>query len=34
VNDPARAEQLLAWGIDGIVTDNVRDFAGRFPQHL
>ena len=32
VNEPERAEQLLAWGIDGIVTDAVDRFApGRPP---
>lgn len=34
VNEPARAEELLAWGVDGIVTDNVREFAERFPRLL
>jgi glycerophosphoryl diester phosphodiesterase len=26
VNDPARAEQLLAWGLDGLITDEVHAF--------
>jgi glycerophosphoryl diester phosphodiesterase len=34
VNDVARAEELLAMGVDGLVTDNVREFAARFPQLL
>ena len=31
VNEIARAEALLAAGVDGIFTDNLRDFAARFP---
>ena len=27
VNEPERAQQLLAWGIDGIVTDAVDRFS-------
>jgi len=34
VNDPARAAQLLEWGIDGIFTDNLAEFAQRFPEAL
>ena len=34
VNDAAKAEELLALGVDGIVTDNVREFATRFPDLL
>lgn len=34
VNDPERAELLLQWGVDGLFTDNLREFAKRFPQHL
>lgn len=34
VNDPARAELLLGWGVDGLFTDNLREFAARFPQYL
>jgi glycerophosphoryl diester phosphodiesterase len=34
VNDVARAEELLAMGVDGLVSDNVREFAARFPQLL
>ena len=32
VNEPARAQQLLAWGIDGIVTDAV-DRPRRLARH-
>lgn len=34
VNDPPEAERLLAWGADGIITDNLRQFASRFPELL
>jgi glycerophosphoryl diester phosphodiesterase len=34
VNDVDRAEELLAEGVDGIVTDNLRQFAKRFPELL
>ena len=34
VNDPERAELLLGWGVDGIITDNLREFAARFPHLL
>jgi glycerophosphoryl diester phosphodiesterase len=34
VNEAGRAEELLAAGVDGIVTDNVREFAARFPGFL
>ena len=34
VNDVGRAEELLAMGVDGLVTDNVREFSERFPQLL
>lgn len=34
VNDPERAELLLGWGVDGIFTDNLREFAGRFASCL
>jgi glycerophosphoryl diester phosphodiesterase len=34
VNEVSRAETLLAWGVDGIVTDNVREFADRFRSLL
>jgi glycerophosphoryl diester phosphodiesterase len=34
VNDEARAAQLMEWGIDGIFTDNLAEFARRFPQAL
>lgn len=34
VNDPPEAQRLLAWGADGIITDNLRQFAARFPEHL
>lgn len=32
VNDVARARQLIDWGIDGIFTDNLREFAAAFPN--
>jgi glycerophosphoryl diester phosphodiesterase len=31
VNDPDRAQALLDWGIDGVITDNLAQFAARFP---
>jgi glycerophosphoryl diester phosphodiesterase len=31
VNDPARAETLLEWGVDGLFTDKLAVFAERFP---
>lgn len=31
VNDPAVAEGLLAAGVDGLFTDNLEEFAARFP---
>jgi len=34
VNEAARAQELLDWGVDGIVTDNVREFAERFKALL
>ena len=34
VNDPPEAERLLAAGADGIITDNLRQFASRFPELL
>jgi glycerophosphoryl diester phosphodiesterase len=34
VNEIERAEELLAAGVDGIVTDNVRQFAERFRGYL
>lgn len=34
VNESRRAEQLLALGVDGIVTDNLGEFADRFPELL
>jgi glycerophosphoryl diester phosphodiesterase len=34
VNDPPEAERLLGWGADGIITDNLRQFALRFPELL
>lgn len=34
VNDVARAEELFAWGVDGMFTDNLREFARRFPEAL
>ena len=29
-----RPKRLLAWGVDGIITDNLREFASRFPELL
>jgi glycerophosphoryl diester phosphodiesterase len=34
VNDAAIAERLFAAGVDGIVTDNLREFAARFPDAI
>ena len=34
VNDPARAESLLRSGVDMIVTDNLAEFARRFPEAI
>jgi len=34
VNEVARAEELFAWGVDGMFTDNLREFAQHFPQYL
>jgi glycerophosphoryl diester phosphodiesterase len=34
VNDPPEARRLLAWGADGIITDNLRQFATRFGDLL
>ena len=34
VNEPAKAEQLLAAGADGLFTDNLKVFAERFPQWI
>ena len=31
VNDARVAEELFAAGVDGIFTDNLREFAARFP---
>ena len=31
VDDPPEAERLLEWGADGVITDNLRQFASRFP---
>src|SRR5258706_9311999 len=32
VNDVATAEKLLEAGVDGLFTDNLREFAARFSQ--
>ncbi|HET9579021.1 MAG TPA: glycerophosphodiester phosphodiesterase [Usitatibacter sp.] len=32
VNDVAEAEALFAAGVDGVITDNLREFAARFPD--
>ena len=32
VNEPDLAERLFAQGVDGIFTDNLREFAARFPE--
>lgn len=34
VNDVPRARELLAMGIDGLITDNLREFAASFPELL
>lgn len=34
VNDVARAAELFAWGVDGMFTDNLREFAATFPGKL
>jgi len=34
VNDASRARELLAMGIDGLITDNLREFAASFPDLL
>jgi len=34
VNNPPEASRLLSWGADGIITDNLRQFAKRFPELL
>ena len=34
VNDAARAESLFDSGVDSIVTDNLAEFARRFPESL
>jgi len=34
VNEAAVAEKLLEAGVDGIFTDNLREFAARFPGHI
>jgi glycerophosphoryl diester phosphodiesterase len=34
VNDAAEAESLFAAGIDGLFTDNLREFAARFPGFI
>lgn len=34
VNDPAAAEALFASGVDTIVTDNLAEFARRFPEAI
>jgi glycerophosphoryl diester phosphodiesterase len=34
VNEVARAEELLGWGVDGMFTDNLREFAQRSPEGL
>jgi glycerophosphoryl diester phosphodiesterase len=34
VNDVARAGDLLEMGIDGLITDNLQEFAVRFPELL
>jgi glycerophosphoryl diester phosphodiesterase len=34
VNDPDRAESLLRSGVDAIVTDNLAEFARRFPERF
>lgn len=34
VDEPERAEALFGWGVDGIFTDNLEVFAGRFPERI
>lgn len=34
VNNATRAAELFEWGIDGIFTDNLAEFAQRFPEVL
>jgi glycerophosphoryl diester phosphodiesterase len=34
VNDAAKAQELFDAGIDGIFTDNLREFAERFPDKI
>ena len=34
VNEVARAEELFGWGVDGMFTDNLREFAQAFPDAL
>ena len=34
VNDVGAAEKLLEAGVDGLFTDNLRVFAGRFPEAI
>jgi glycerophosphoryl diester phosphodiesterase len=34
VNDAQIAQSLLDAGVDGIFTDNLRDFAVRFPRYI
>jgi glycerophosphoryl diester phosphodiesterase len=34
VNDAATAERLLEAGVDGVFTDNLREFAACFPQMI
>jgi glycerophosphoryl diester phosphodiesterase len=34
VNDVSRAQALLRMGVDGLVTDNIGEFASRFPDLL
>jgi len=34
VNDVARAAELFSWGVDGMFTDNLREFAAAFPGKL
>jgi glycerophosphoryl diester phosphodiesterase len=34
VNEVSRAEELFSWGVDGMFTDNLEEFARRFPEAL
>jgi glycerophosphoryl diester phosphodiesterase len=34
VNDATRGRELLALGVDGLITDNLREFSAQFPQLL